>query len=299
VAKNKIIKLGVVGISEGNGHPYSWSAIFNGYELDLIKECGFPVIPEYLSLQKFPENFLSKYGKVTSVFTQNKSISQHISNSCFIEHIAESPEDLIQNVDAILFARDDSENHLKMTLPYINSGLPIFIDKPFALTLEDANTMLNAQKYSSQIFTCSSFRFADELILTKRESDKLGEINFVKAQIPKKWSTYAVHLLEPIVVNVKSRGRFVKVVIKKEKNYRIYTIFWENLEAELHLTNTNIVPISFEYHGNKKSIKKIFNDSFNCFKNSLHKFVYQAKTKKNIISRDDTLEIVKILEKGI
>ena len=24
------LKLGIIGLSEGNGHPYSWSAIFNG-----------------------------------------------------------------------------------------------------------------------------------------------------------------------------------------------------------------------------------------------------------------------------
>ena len=27
-----ILNLGVIGLSEGNGHPYSWSAIFNGYD---------------------------------------------------------------------------------------------------------------------------------------------------------------------------------------------------------------------------------------------------------------------------
>lgn len=26
------IRLGMVGMTEGNGHPYSWSAIFNGYD---------------------------------------------------------------------------------------------------------------------------------------------------------------------------------------------------------------------------------------------------------------------------
>ena len=26
------IRLGVIGMTEGNGHPYSWSAILNGYD---------------------------------------------------------------------------------------------------------------------------------------------------------------------------------------------------------------------------------------------------------------------------
>ena len=45
-------------MSEGNGHPYSWSAIFNGYNRDEMKNCIFPVIPEYLNNQVFPEDFL-------------------------------------------------------------------------------------------------------------------------------------------------------------------------------------------------------------------------------------------------
>ena len=27
----KILKIGMIGYNEGNGHPYSYSAIFNGY----------------------------------------------------------------------------------------------------------------------------------------------------------------------------------------------------------------------------------------------------------------------------
>lgn len=26
------ISLGIIGMTPGNGHPYSWSAIFNGYD---------------------------------------------------------------------------------------------------------------------------------------------------------------------------------------------------------------------------------------------------------------------------
>ena len=31
------LKLGVIGMSEGNGHPYSWSAIFNGFDREEMK----------------------------------------------------------------------------------------------------------------------------------------------------------------------------------------------------------------------------------------------------------------------
>ena len=46
MAEVKKIKLGIIGMSDGNGHPYSWSAIFNGYNRDEMQKCTFPVIPE-------------------------------------------------------------------------------------------------------------------------------------------------------------------------------------------------------------------------------------------------------------
>ena len=46
------IRLAMLGMVEGNGHPYSWSAIINGrYDQKVIADCGYPVIGEYLGAQ--------------------------------------------------------------------------------------------------------------------------------------------------------------------------------------------------------------------------------------------------------
>ena len=52
--KGKRLNIGILGMTEGNGHPYSWSAIFNGYNKKYMDECPFPVIKDYLYKQ--PEN---------------------------------------------------------------------------------------------------------------------------------------------------------------------------------------------------------------------------------------------------
>jgi len=42
----EVIRLAVLGCTSGNGHPYSWSAIFNGYDRELMTaECPFPTNP--------------------------------------------------------------------------------------------------------------------------------------------------------------------------------------------------------------------------------------------------------------
>ncbi len=46
------LRLGIIGVSEGNGHPYSWSSIFNGFDRKELKKCPYPTIIEYLKKKK-------------------------------------------------------------------------------------------------------------------------------------------------------------------------------------------------------------------------------------------------------
>ena len=141
----KIINLGIIGSSEGNGHPYSWSAIFNGYNKKIMENCGYPSIPRYLEKQKFPNDQI-KEAKVTHIWTQNKKLSKHISTASKINYVVSNMDDLISKVDAILLARDDAENHIKMSKKFLKAGLPIFIDKPMALSVLEAKKLFNLQK---------------------------------------------------------------------------------------------------------------------------------------------------------
>ncbi len=45
------LRLAMLGMIEGNGHPYSWSAIVNGYDPAAMAACPYPVIPVYLGKQ--------------------------------------------------------------------------------------------------------------------------------------------------------------------------------------------------------------------------------------------------------
>ena len=37
---NKELKIGILGFTEGNGHPYSWSAMFNHYDKEEMEIAG-------------------------------------------------------------------------------------------------------------------------------------------------------------------------------------------------------------------------------------------------------------------
>jgi hypothetical protein len=42
------IRLALLGMVDGNGHPYSWSAVFNDFDSDEMAKCPFAGIPRRL-----------------------------------------------------------------------------------------------------------------------------------------------------------------------------------------------------------------------------------------------------------
>ena len=106
-----------------------------------MKDCGFPVIPEYLGNQTFPKDSIPN-AEVTHVWTQDYDLSKHIAKSSNIGTVAREATDMIGSVDAVLLARDDSENHLIHALPFLQAGIPIYIDKPLSCNLQDAQKLL-------------------------------------------------------------------------------------------------------------------------------------------------------------
>ena len=287
-----MLRIGILGLSEGNGHPYSWSAIFNGF--DKTKDCSFSVISEYLALQNFPEDFLSHLGKVTHIYTQDLKISKKVAEFAFIEYVVERPEEMINNVDVVLLARDDAENHYKMAKVFIENGIPIFIDKPLAYSRDEAEKIYSINR-SSLIYTCSSIRFAKEF------SKKILEgTNFVNATVMKSWERYGIHIIEPVVSMFPNRGRLISVEkINSSIGVKIRVVKWEKLQATFTTTGNIKSPLSIDLMNINTSKNLLFKDTFYAFRESLRNFIKVTKNKKLNISKNETLEIIEIIEKGM
>ena len=94
LVKGKEIRLAILGKTPGNGHPYSWSAMFNGYDRDLMtKECPYTGIPAYLNIQ--PEGFQIPNVKVTHICTSGEGdfTDEHVARCALIPNVVENPED--------------------------------------------------------------------------------------------------------------------------------------------------------------------------------------------------------------
>jgi len=294
----KKLKLGIIGLSKGNGHPYSWSAIFNGYDPKFMGNCPFPAIPEYLSKQKYPSDTI-KNARITHIWTQNKKMSLHIAKSSKIENVVAYYPDMIGKVDAILLARDDSENHYKISKPFIEARMPIYIDKPLATTVNDAKKIFNLEKYPGQIFSCSALSHAKEFQITEQTKKQIGKIQHIDAIVMKDWKKYGIHIVEPVLKIIGKQEKIKQINVTGKGNHKIVVVKWTNQLTTTFTTLGKIPsPITIRIFGEKKHIHLDFKDTFFAFKKALQTFINIIQKKENPISKKFILNVIKIVEKG-
>lgn len=294
----KQLRLGIIGMSPGNGHPYSWAAIFNGYKRECMKDCPFPVISEYLAQQQFPQDQIME-ATVTHLWTQDRKISEHIAVATYIPHVVEKYETMIGKVDAILLARDDAQNHLELSKPFLQAGIPIYIDKPLAFDVATAKKMFALQKYPNQLFTASALAFAPELQLTENDRRRLGTIVSVHAVVIKDWLKYGVHIIEPVLGMINWQQPIQKVTVTESNSTKLVTIVWKDtVFTTFQTVGASTAKISFHVIGTEGEQTLIFQDTFTAFKNSLHYFVDCVQKKVEPPQQNFVLKVIEIIEKG-
>lgn len=292
------LRLGLIGMSPGNGHPYSWSAICNGYDQVLMEDCGFPVIPRYLEKQVYPDDFIHE-ATVTHIWTQDKKLSEHIAKASKIACSVKNFEDLIGSVDAVLLARDDAENHVYFAKPFLEAGIPIYIDKPLALSLNEAKNLIDLQSYPGQIFSCSALSYADELKPDSSELANIGEIRSIIGFTPKDWDKYAIHIIEPLLRFLPDDDEVVEASRwKTGGRTTLHAQFSSGIDVQITTFGDSIIPITLKVIGSAGCIDLQFSDAFKCFKIALQDFIASARERKSRISTSRMLQVVSLIEMG-
>src|SRR4051794_36766875 len=79
--------------------------------------------------------------------------------------LVEKPEDMIGKVDGMLIEAVDGTVHYERAKPFLEAGLPCFVDKPFTCSTADARKIIElAAKKKVPVFSSSSLRYAPEVV---------------------------------------------------------------------------------------------------------------------------------------
>lgn len=293
-----MIKLGIIGSSDGNGHPFSWSAILNGYDQKEMKNSGYPVIYEYLKHRTYPDDFISN-AKVVGVWTQDTMLSRKIAKASRIPRVVEHYTDFKGHVDGVLIARDDPWQRNNIVKYFLEHGIPVFVDKPLSCSMSEAQHLFDLQRYPGQLFTCSSLRYAKELHSTfALRPETLAKVH---GMVPKKWSTYSVHAIEPMLQSL-NWPKDLSFIGKKSDDCEA-TLDLKNIRYDYNIRVTasykseNPITLIFERKTGEREVLT-FTDPFSAFKESLEAFISGMLNKTTIIPTWHTLEVIRLIELG-
>lgn len=293
------MKIGIIGESLGNGHPYSWSAIINGFDTNLLLEVPFPAIKEYLS-KIDSKKVLSKKIKITKIYCQNTVYAEHVAKFSRIDEICSSLEKFTDKLDAVIIAKDDYQNHYNLISYLVDSKLPILIDKPIATNLNDLKSILQLSSYKGQFFTSSGLYFANEI---KQFPKDLNKILRIKAVTNGPWDRYAIHIINPLekyfASNNLKLNNFKSYQKNKFKDQVMLKLNFNDLIVELVSGSNEVFGVMFIFEYKSGKIDKItFKDTYTAFYEMLNCFTRQVETRKPFFTEEDITNTVKIIELG-
>jgi predicted dehydrogenase len=289
-----MIKVGIIGMSPGNAHPYSWSAIINGiFDAAEITRCGYPAVAAYL---KANEDTLGlPQAKVTHVWAQDRKISESIAFTTRIANIADDLETMAGQVDAVILARDDAENHREMCKPFFSAGVPVFIDKPLAATMQDLEWFEEQHINGKFFMSCSSMRYSNEARTAKTELESLGKIELVTCVGKKDWQKYGVHLLEAMFSLLDDpQAISVRHIGKKDKDI-VHLEFENGIQATVHLFMDISSTFQLSVFGQKAWKLVDVRNSYSMFRDNIIEFLRSVEEGKPRLEFSKTQNIINTL----
>lgn len=285
---------GIMGVSEGNGHPFSYSSIINGYSPEGLANSGWPGIYQYVRRRHASEFGLEDW-KVTHAWTQNPETTKNLCAAARIPHAVGNYQEFLGKVDAVIIARDDYESHFSMARPFLEAGLPVFVDKPLSL---DVSELCAFKPYleKGQLMSCSGMRYCRELDEARADLAAYGRLKLIRGAIVLSWEKYGVHLLEAILAMIPARPVSVRMLPA------------EHAAAVVRLDDGVLIQIDalgecsptfhVELFGTQRAGEFNITDNFSMFRRMLWQFAESIRSGQPAIPPDRTLEILRVLIAG-
>ncbi|WP_395740552.1 Gfo/Idh/MocA family protein [Prosthecobacter sp.] len=295
---SKELKLAMLGMIEGNGHPYSWSGIINGYNPEEMAKCPYAGIIAYMGKQAL-ESIRIPGARVTHVWTDDAADAPKVAAASLIEHVVAKPEDVIGQVDAVVIATDDGTDHVRRARPFVEAGLPVFVDKPMATTMEELRQFVQWELDGKILLSTSGMRYAPEMRLSEEQRERLGELRWITSFTCKTWERYGIHALE--AVEPLLGPGFLTVQAHSDAGGDV-----------MHVTHGSGVKVTLgalhdaygsfgavHLYGTKGDIPLKLADTYNAFRGQLVAFVEMLQTGRAPLPFVETVELMAVIIGGI
>lgn len=296
--RNRVLRLAMLGMIPGNGHPYSWSAIINGFDPVAMAACPYPAIGDYLRRQPI-EAVRIPGAQVSHLWTDRPDEAVSVARAALIPRIVERAEDVIGQVDAVLISTDDGTDHVRRARPFVEAGLPVFVDKPLATTLEELRTFVAWDHAGARLLSSSGMRYAPELGTIEAHRSQLGSLRWIGSVTCKTWERYGIHALEP-AFRLLGPG-FTSIRLESRPGLEIgHLIHGSGAEVSLPVIHDGAASFgTFQVCGTGGQAGTRFTNTYQAFRAQLLSFIEFVRTGVRPFPFADTVEMMGLLIAGL
>jgi predicted dehydrogenase len=198
--------------------------------------------------------------------------------------------------DARKVAKLATMAHQRRAKPFLEAGIPTFIDKPLSPDPAEAAEIIGvAKRHGTPMMSCSALRYSRELEEARERIAAIGKIHCATGTAPNELVFYGIHALELVHTVLGPGVAWVQNIGDAERSF-VRCAYPDGTSIMLQVLGSGGWPgMHGCFFGESGGVHLDIQDGAGYYGNMLRAFAQMVETRELPIPLDSTLEIIRIL----
>jgi predicted dehydrogenase len=237
--------------------------------------------------------------RVVTVWDPDAAAARQLADICGIETVATTADAACEGVDAVLIVDDGSGTQWNYATVPLRRGVPVFCDKPLAMTAREAQAVAKLVRETGTPFlSASSLRFVPDIVKLRQELPQLGNVHLASAACGNELVYYGIHALSMIYA-VLGRGAVSALNVGRPGRNLVRLRFAGERDVMLTVADSPWMRAGYQItlHGTK-AWRTVTPDLTNLYSYLLEAFFTQVRTGREVVPVEEEVELIAALEAG-
>jgi len=290
-------ELALVGLN--NSHPFLFGGLVNGGRREKFV-ANSPGWTHSLFPERDWEGAYIEHWRFTRAWARDPRFAGAVAEAVLVDKVCDTLEEAAESTQGAFVCDMWGEYHKEQAMAFLQKGKPVFVDKPLAESVADAEAMIRAAKDNGTVLsTCSSLRFDPRLRkLKSRIGKELGKPSIVTVCCPcyQDIARYSVHGIE-ILMEVTGGARVGRVrnIGTGTRRHLILVEFIDGCCGVIHSWENHAYSVTFT--GERGQDVAVLG-AMESFKLMVEAVLDSFVTNLPVVDYDEALEVVKVIEAG-
>ena len=233
--------------------------------------------------------------EVVAIWDPDHAEAQKLAALARIPHVLDKMEAAVGLVDGVLILDDITMKHQARARPFLEAGMPTFIDKPLSPDPAEAADLIALAKQSgAPMMSCSALRYSKELADAQNDLANIGRIICATATGPSELVFYGIHPLELAHTVMGPGVEWVQNIGDEQRSFA-RCAYPDGRSIILQVLGEASTGLQATFFGEKGWRHVNVTDAGHFYQTMLAAFVRMVETREIPIPLETTLELMLIL----